>query len=253
MSPAPVRAPAADIVQAQPATPVRLDLTRSGPFFAGLLVLAVVAFWPSYLSRFAASSGYTHLHAGTATLWLLFLIAQPTAIRTRRLRLHRALGRASYGLAAAVVLSIVFLAHSRIDGVAAAAFARRSYFLYLQISLAVLFSGLYTLAVAFRKTTALHSRFMACTALTLIDPILIRMVVRANPFPGLNYQWLTFGATNVVLLALIWLDRDARRGRWVFPAVLATFMVAQAPALLGWTGAAWWQAFARWFQGLGIT
>ena len=27
-----------------------LDLARSGPYFVGLLLMAVVAFWPSYLT-----------------------------------------------------------------------------------------------------------------------------------------------------------------------------------------------------------
>lgn len=30
-----------------------LDLSRTGPWFAAFLVLALVAFWPTYLSRFS--------------------------------------------------------------------------------------------------------------------------------------------------------------------------------------------------------
>lgn len=230
-----------------------MDLARSGAWFAGLLLLALVAFWPTYFSRLGSSSGYTHLHAATATLWMIFLIAQPVAIRTRRLALHRALGRISYGLAAAVLLSVILLAHSRIEGLAGEAFARQSYVLYLQISLAALFGLSYGSAVLARRSMAVHARFMICTALTLIDPIVVRLMLWADSTPDWNYQWLTFGLTDLVLVTLIWLDRDLRRGRWVFPVMLVAFVLAQAPAVLAWTGTAGWQAFARWFASLPLT
>lgn len=53
-----------------------------------------------------------------------------------------------------------------------------------------------------------------CTALTLIDPIVVRPML---------------------------------------PAMLAVFMRAQLPALAGWTGSAPWQGFARWFEALTLT
>jgi len=53
---------------------------------------------------------YTHRHAVTATGWMLLLIAQPMAIRTRRPELHRTLGGASYGVVPAVPVSMVLLA-----------------------------------------------------------------------------------------------------------------------------------------------
>ena len=61
-----------------------LDFSRGGTYFAALLIVALVAFWPTYLSLgFGASSTFTHCHALTATLWMMLLIAQPVAIRRR--------------------------------------------------------------------------------------------------------------------------------------------------------------------------
>ena len=71
-----------------------------------------------------------------------------------------------------------------------------------------------------------------------------------DPAPSFNYQWLTFGLTDLILLALIWLERHNRAGRGVFPAMLLVFVAAQAPALLGLTDGALWQGFARWFAAL---
>lgn len=93
-----------------------LDLSRSWKYFAGYFLLALVAFWPTYLSQPRASSFYTHLHAFTATAWMLLLIMQSWAIGERRVGLHRASGKASYVLAPSVVLSILLLAHDRIRG-----------------------------------------------------------------------------------------------------------------------------------------
>lgn len=78
-------------------------------WFAAFLLLALIAFWPTYLSRIGASTAYTHLHAVTAVLWMMMLVAQPAAIRARRLDLHRGLGKISFGLVPLIVLSVVLL------------------------------------------------------------------------------------------------------------------------------------------------
>lgn len=226
---------------------------RSGPWFAAFLLLAVVAFWPTYLSRLGASSAYTHFHALTATVWMSLLIVQPVLIRTRRLDLHRAVGRASFVFAPVMVGGIILLAHSGIRGLEGGAFAGQSYLLYLQISLAVLFTLCYGAAVATRRRMHLHARFMVGTAFTLIDPVTVRLLLWADSSPSWNYQWLTFGLTDAVILGLIWMERDAPRGRWVFPTLLGIFVAAQLPALLGLTGSEAWQAFARWFAELSLT
>jgi hypothetical protein len=94
---------------------------------------------------------------------------------------------------------------------------------------------------------------MICTGLTLVDPVVIRLMFWADPTPTWNYQWFTFGLTDVILLALIWLERDSRTGRRVFPAMLAVFVLAQIPALFALTNTPTWQAFARWFAALPLT
>ena len=231
-----------------------LDFAKSGPYFAVFLILALVAFWPTYLSVAPrASSAYTHLHALTATLWMCLLIAQPLAIRAKRLPLHRTLGQVSYAVATAVVISMVLLAHSRIQRLGAEAYAIQVYVLYLQVSLVALFALSYGLAIWTRRTSALHARFMICTALTLVDPVVIRIMFWLDPTPTWNYQWFTFGLTDVVLLVLIWLERHNRTGRGVFPVMLLVFALAQAPALFLLTETAPWRAFAAWFAALPLT
>ncbi|MDP3224861.1 MAG: hypothetical protein Q8M96_17135, partial [Rubrivivax sp.] len=55
---------------------------------------SVVAFWPSYLARpVSASSVLVHLHVALAVGWLMWVAAQATLARLRRLDAHRLMGR----------------------------------------------------------------------------------------------------------------------------------------------------------------
>ena len=242
------------IAPSVPNSPRNFHLSAAGPWFASLLFLAMVTFWPTYVSLSpAANSLYTHFHAMVATAWVLLLIAQPMLIRAGRLRAHRALGKVSWVLAPVFVLAAVLLAHSRIKGLEGAPYQMQSFVLYLQISLTCVFALSYALAMATRKSMVHHARFMICTGLTLIDPVVIRLLLWIDRTPDWNYWWLTFGLTDLVLIGLIWLERNARGGRGVFPAMLVVFVVAQIPVLFGLTDQAWWQGFARWFAGLSLT
>lgn len=232
----------------------RMALADSGWYFGALFLTAVVAFWPSYLSQPRATySVYTHVHAATATLWMLLLISQPMAVRAGRLAMHRATGKASYVVAPVVLLSMVLLANSRIRGATPEAYPIQVYVLYLQISLAALFALCYGLGVAWRRDTGLHARFMTCTGLTLIDPVVVRLLIWMDPSAAWNYQWLTFGLTDLVLVVLIWQEGRRPAPRKVFHAMLPLFVVAQLPALIGLTGHPVWQGFARWFRDLPLT
>jgi len=226
-----------------------LTFTNSAPYFAALFLLAVVAFWPSYLSTPGTATGYMHFHAVAAATWMLMLIVQPLAVRNRRLGLHRALGRASYVIAPVVVISMVLLAHSRTRGVPPTELPG----FYVPLSLTALFALSYALAIATRRTTALHARFMVCTALTLIDPVVVRLLYWAYATPGFRYQWITFGLTDLVFLALIWRERQTRAGRRVFPAMLLVFALAQLVLLLDFHDVAPWRAFMNWFAAVPLT
>ncbi|NND45970.1 MAG: hypothetical protein HKN58_11655 [Xanthomonadales bacterium] len=241
-----------------PIVPRSFHLARSGPYFLGLLLLAMVAFWPSYLSLGPrGSNAYTHFHAIMATLWMLMLIAQPLAIRAGRLQQHRALGRLSFVLAPLFIVAVLLLANFRMNAVPPQAYPLQTYILWLQFSIVTLFTVSWIAAILARKQFVLHARFMVCTGLTLIDPVLIRILFWIQMPPPFNYQWITFGLTDAVLLFLIWYERRGGRaddgGFKVFPAMLALFVLMQIPALFGLTQQGWWQSFAAWYAGLPLT
>jgi hypothetical protein len=105
-----------------------------------------------------------------------------------------------------------------------------------------------------RHNTALHARFMASTALLLIDPIVARLLFLALPtLPGLTtYQFVTFTLIDAAFVALVLLFRpSATRPAplWAFFAVMLAgqalwFTFALTPT---------WFNFAVWFRSLPLT
>lgn len=233
-----------------PSEKLPLNYANSWIFIVGLFVFSSVVFWPRYYSRLFDASFYLHLHAITAILWFALLVAQPLLIKKRQLKLHRLLGKLSYPVATMLVISIILLTHSRISATPEEDFARRSYGIYLQLSLAFVFAVTYGLAIWYRKTRDLHARFMVATAFTFIDPVFDRFLSMFMPFIPIRNEWLTFGFINLMLITLAMTDRNQPRARWVFPGLLVLYLAIEIPVFFQLTGMEWWQSFAAWFASL---
>jgi len=224
----------------------------TAPVVLSLLVLAGIAFWPRYLSSpITLGTPQIHFHATTATLWFLLLAIQPMLVANRRPEIHRALGYSSLALAPLVVLAFVLAAHSQLATRAEPGiWPLGQYILYLQLSLGAMFALIWALGMFYRKDRLVHARFMAATALTFVDPVLARLLPRIE---GLNNNLVTAMVVDLILIALIWIERDARRGRWVFPVLLVLFILQQVPIVLRLTDAGVWNTFSRWYLGLPLS
>lgn len=224
----------------------------TAPAVASLMILAVLAFWPRYLSSpVTLGNGYIHFHAITATLWFALLFTQPLLIRSRRTSLHHRLGYASLLLAPLVVLAFLLAAHYQLGSrTAPEVWPIGRYILYLQLSLGLLFGLIWLMGMVHRKDRLVHARLMAATGLTFVDPVLARLLPSIE---GMNNQMVTFGVVDLILIALIWFERGARRGRWVFPTVLGFFVLIQIPIYLDLTSTELWDSFSRWYLALSIT
>lgn len=182
-------------------------MQQSVAFFTfGLLLLAVAAFWPMYLSKnWAAIDRYTHVHAALGTLWMLILVFQPVLIH-RGLRLaHRMVGRLSLGVAAGFVLSGLLLTHFRVSRMTEAAFASEGIYIYLPLAVVILFAVACALGFRWRKSASVHARFMLTTALLLVDPVLARiMFFYLPPLPSDHlYQGITFTLIAAAMIYLV--------------------------------------------------
>lgn len=230
--------------------PIKLEYTSSAPWVIGLLLLSFLAFWQSYYLVFAVNAGYVHFHTFTAILWFALLLIQPYLIKSRRLDLHRLLGKISYPIASIVVLSILILAHSRISNSPEEIYALRTYVLYLQLSLAIAFALTFGFAIYFRKIKSIHARLMLATTLTFIDPIFSRIFMGYIPGFDINPQWITFGAIILTLMILSILDRKDQKAKWVFPGLLLGYTLIAIPIFFGLTRLEAWQSFAAWYSQL---
>lgn len=227
------------------------------PGYSLLLVFALAAFWPGYLGLPKRQLGFwVHYHAATATLWMLVLIIQPRLAARGRYREHRAVGRASLALAAAVLVGFAGLAHAELVRVSPAEFGVQAYFGYVRLVIVAAFAGCYLLGIVHRHNTALHARYMFCTGLSVIDPIFHRLAARVLRYADHNYQLFTFGLVAAVLLMLIAAERRSPAGRHVFPAVLAFYVVGGLPLALDFYtwGPVWtaWKSAVGWFAALPI-
>ena len=239
-----------------------LKFRNSGYYFVALLALAVTAFWQPYFSHVlgdffdytADISGYKHLHVIMSASWLALLIAQPFLIRGNKRALHRKLGRISFVLAPLVFVTIILLAHSQIVTLAEQADARRHFILFIQLGFALFFAVLYGMAMLKRRNPSIHARYMICTGILMIEPILVR-VFKFNLSSiswSVPYQYVTWPMVDLILVALIISDYRQNTGGRVFQYALAVFVTFQVLHLTI-TDTQPWINFAGWFAGLPLT
>ena len=122
-----------------------------------------------------------------------------------------------------------------------ATFATDGKFVYIPLHAAVLFAWSWAIAMAYRRTTAIHARFMIATGLVLIDPIGSRLLEFHAPeyVTPWQRQVVTFLLTDAILLALVFrrphgpavAARVSRAARRSSPSsTLGWFTLAQRPA-----------------------
>lgn len=219
-------------------------------FFAALLPISIIAFWESYFSGFFSRprsfSFYFHFHTIMAVSWLFLLVYQPYLFSKRKYWLHRQVGRVSYLVFPLLICSIVLLAHHRYK-------TNPVGYLQLFIPFKDIVIAVYgfLIAVYFRNKISLHVRGMLLTGLVFLEPVLIRLFsnyVIAYPYAMYLVMLVLYG----ILILLIISEKKYKTGRWVFPPVLAFYIVAHYIILTEYH-CSLLQHFAEWFRSLPLT
>ena len=85
------------------------------------------------------------------------------------------------------------------------AFAKEGIYAYLPLAVALLFAVACASGYRWRRSTAVHSRFMLTTALLLVDPVLARiMFFYMPPLPSEKlHQGITFTLIAVAMAFLV--------------------------------------------------
>jgi len=240
-------------------------LHRHSPrFFVVFLALTIWAFWPSYFARiFEQPSLLHHAHGIVLALWLVMLLVQAQLIRTQRRSLHRQLGKSSYVIAPAVVIVTTAFVHQRMANLAGIPQlpAPVLHSLALMLLSLVAFAVFYGLAIAKRRDSQTHARWMVCTVFPMFTPVTDRLIaVNAPSLMGVLPRIegnpvlpvVGFAAADLILLALSWWDWRASRRIDVFPVALGVLLVYHVATLTLHRVPAW-NAFGAWFVGLPLT
>lgn len=163
---------------------------KYGHYYVGfVLLVTVTGFWASYFSSMGAMPLAFHVHAFSATSWLLLLILQSIAIHRRYNAFHKMTGLASFGLFPILIAGFVMIIN-----VSAARYAAQegpfimllgpSFGIGMIIAIAAYLTLFYN-ALRHRKNIRLHAGYMLATPLILFESPFSRLMDQI--FPWLNF------------------------------------------------------------------
>ena len=234
---------------ARPAARIRSDRL----FYTAMgMAIAAVTFWgfsaSYYLSPWMTAPPNTpawtpllSLHGGIFTAWMALMVIQPTLIASRNLRLHRRLGYAGAGIAAAMVVvgnvtAVVAMKvgfHGLGDPMV---FYAVPFFAINSFAVAVAF------AVYWRNRAETHKRLILLSNVGILGAAIARIPLDTVQV-GAPFTFL-FGPNLITLAGIVYDWR--RRGRvhraWIWGGLA---MLASQVLLLAVMGTGWWHAFAE--------
>ena len=194
-----------------------------GFWMVALLLLAFIGFWDSYFSKlFVSNSGfniYFHFHAVMAVLWIVVLIVQPILIRHKKWIVHKQVGFAAHFLLALFFISVILLTHYQQSN------AERANFIgvFIPFKDLLVISVAYFIAMKNSHVVGIHARGMIVTGIAMIEPALIRGLGALFPSLDNRYVWTILIVYSVLIFFII-ISRQYKKGRWVFPLILALYL-----------------------------
>lgn len=233
----------------------KINFDKTGYFAIGLIVLAFLGFWPTYFSKFRDGTTdfniYFHFHFAMASLWIALLIIQPILIRKKKYSIHKQTGKLSFIILPLFFVSVILLKHHTIGGEVTKGLGAS---LWLQLKDLVIIGLMFTIAMKNTHNIQVHARAMIATGIVFIEPTLGRFII-LTLLPEPDFM-LGLGITVAIIYALIIsiiiIERKQKSGRWVFPLLLALFMIFHY-LIFFQVSFPLWDSIAAWFVTLPIT
>ncbi len=212
---------------------------KYGHYYVGF-VLAVIltGFWASYFRIIGGVPFAFHVHAFSATSWLLLLILQSLSIHQRHNAFHKLAGLASFALFPLLIAGFVMIIN-----VSAARYANQenpfimvlgpSFGIGMMIAVAAYLTLFYQ-ALRHRRNIRLHAGYMLATPLILFESPFSRLMEQA--FPWMNFigsegpmavlDTIVISDGLAILFAMTLYFMDRKHGApWL---VASVFMATQA-------------------------
>lgn len=198
-----------------------------------IIAMTVLAFWPGYFSRLGTAKIAWHIHAITATAWMLLLGAQSWSIDRGQRARHRSLGLAIFILVPLFMVGAAGVEHS----MSGASASGRDLFYDLWGSAlgiydligSTVFLLFAAMALKDRRNVARHAAWLLATPLLLTGPALGRVYNAHLPgliingpqdFPLFRWSLHLGGLTGAVIALWIW-SRHRRHGQpWLIVAAV---------------------------------
>lgn len=229
----------------------KMKFDQLGVYVLVLMIVAWYGFGPSYfqkmLGQVADFSIYFHLHAFFMVVWLLVMFVQPALIRQGRFKIHKQIGKLSYGLFPTMILSILLLIHHQLNQ---AEFVSGADF-FIPFKDIVIMTFSYILGVYWKRDVARHSRLMIASVIPMIEPSLVRMFFNVLPESIVEYSYpFTILVVNTIILSLAINDFKKGRVRWIFSGLLIVMAICQTIIIFEFTEANWMVSLAKWYARL---
>ncbi|MBN4071066.1 hypothetical protein JYT72_01020 [Crocinitomix catalasitica] len=164
---------------------------------------------------------YIHIHAIVASTWIVLLLVQPLLIQSNRRNLHRILGKVSYALFPILLASLIPPIMSGFEKGGGPA-------LVMPGSIFILLIVYYTLAIANRKKTMAHMRYMIGIAFLLVTPSVGRIFIFYIVRDRFLMITCVFTLINLVLLYLLMRDINNKKDHKPYLVVFIGFVAYQA-------------------------
>lgn len=232
---------------------------RSYLYFIVFFLFMMWGFWFTYFTKILDQANYRmHLHGAALILWCLLLIIQPLLVRSKKVQLHKKIGKLSYIIVPFLLFSTVDLLKYRLPGSVILS-NLENFFIALVLNALVSFLIFYGLAIYHKRKSTIHARYMLCTAFPMFTPITDRII--SIHFPSLLRYLPTidgskpivpiigFALADLLLVGLcIWDWRSHKRWN-VFPFALLV-LLGYHFSVLNFYKYSFWVKFCEWFSAI---
>lgn len=219
-----------------------IPYSRISLFFVFVLALLTWGFYKTYIIFFPSFTGFNsvqHFHGAMMLTWMIILIIQPLLIRSGKRSAHRLIGRLTFVIAPLVVVSI-FLASKMVYQRPQPPLPENEKIgmIALSIPAMIAFAILYCLAIANRRNTYNHMRYMIGTSLLMIGPGLGRALIvyfgMSLPQSVSFESYLTIGIATALLLNDVLNKKSLSANAIVLAVVTLVYITWQFRLSLAW-------------------
>lgn len=163
-----------------------------------------------------------YIHGALAFGWVALFLLQAWLVKTRRTKIHMRLGRLGFLIALAILVTMAPIGHFQVQKDLANGAGELAYPVQLgTIISGLLFFGLVSLAIYWRKEPAAHKRIMVLATIVLLWPAWFRL---RHFFPEIPRPdiWLALVAADSLILvcwAWDWFKNKMLHPSWLYAGI----------------------------------